>query len=334
MKRLGIVDCALSRLEREVGPPYAFPEDIAKLGPGEVNRPLPWTELTDEQREFQATKMAIHAAMVDRMDREIGRVLAQLKAMGAFDNTLILFLSDNGASAEIMVRGDGHDPAGRTRARRRRFSASAPAGRALANTPFRRHKTWVHEGRHRHAAHRALAAGHRGARRTAPHSRPPHRHRADDARSRRRQTPETWDGKPVPPPPGKSLVPAFAKDGTVPHDYLWWLHEGNRALRVGDWKLVAAGKDARGNSTTSSTDRAESNDLAGAQPERVKEMAAIWTQHTEEFRALALKDATPEMKAKGAGKKKEGGRLAPADAIRASQTSSEAKTNAQRAPLQ
>ena len=55
--------------------------------------------------------MAIHAAMVDRMDREIGRVLAQLRAMGAFDNTLIFFLSDNGASAEIMVRDDGHDPA-------------------------------------------------------------------------------------------------------------------------------------------------------------------------------------------------------------------------------
>ena len=89
--------------------------------------------------------MAIHAAMVDRMDREIGRVLDQLRAMGALDNTLILFLSDNGASAEIMVRDDGHDP-------------SAPPGSAashlclgpgwstVANTPFRRHKTWVHEG--------------------------------------------------------------------------------------------------------------------------------------------------------------------------------------------
>ena len=61
---------------------------------------------------------------------------------------------------------------------------------------------------------------------------------------------ETWDGQPVPPAPGKSLVPLFAKDGTVTRDSLWWLHEGNRALRVGDWKIVAAGKDARGNCTT------------------------------------------------------------------------------------
>src|SRR5260221_560099 len=82
----------------------------AKIGPAEINRPVPWDTLTTEQRNLQATKMAIHAAMVDRMDQEIGRVLAQIKAMGQFDNTIVLFLSDNGASAEMMVRGDGHDP--------------------------------------------------------------------------------------------------------------------------------------------------------------------------------------------------------------------------------
>ncbi|NBS05780.1 MAG: arylsulfatase, partial [Verrucomicrobia bacterium] len=69
-KAMGITNTTLSALEREVGPPYAFPDAMAKLGSGEVNRPLPWAELTDEQRRFQATKMAIHAAMVDRMDQE------------------------------------------------------------------------------------------------------------------------------------------------------------------------------------------------------------------------------------------------------------------------
>src|SRR5262249_10165266 len=101
---------ALSAVESDVGPPYDYPADLKKLGPNELNRPLPWKDLTADQREFQAGKMAVHAAMVDRMDREIGRVLDQLRAMGAWDNTLIFFLSDNGASAEIMVRGDGHDP--------------------------------------------------------------------------------------------------------------------------------------------------------------------------------------------------------------------------------
>ena len=97
--------------ERVDGPPYLFPDAYKALGPGEVNKPLPWNELNEEQKKFQATKMAIHAAMVDRMDREIGRVVDQIRAMNALDNTLIMFLSDNGASAEIMVRDDGHDPA-------------------------------------------------------------------------------------------------------------------------------------------------------------------------------------------------------------------------------
>lgn len=81
LQELKIGGTALSAVEPNVGPPYAFPEAIKKLGPGELNRPLPWNSLTAEQREFQANKMAVHAAMVDRMDREIGRVIAQLRAM-------------------------------------------------------------------------------------------------------------------------------------------------------------------------------------------------------------------------------------------------------------
>jgi arylsulfatase A-like enzyme len=113
--------------------------------PAEAPRTLARTELTGAQRDFQATKMEIHAAMVDRMDQEIGRVLAKLKAMGAFENTLILFASDNGASAEIMVRGDGHDlsaPMGSAAT----FLCLGPGWSSASNTPFRRHKTWVHEG--------------------------------------------------------------------------------------------------------------------------------------------------------------------------------------------
>ena len=98
---MGITNTSLSPLEREVGPPYDFPESLTLLGPDEVNHPIPWSELTASQQRFQATKMAIHAAMVDRMDQEIGRIIAQLKAMDQFDNTLILFASDNGASTKL-----------------------------------------------------------------------------------------------------------------------------------------------------------------------------------------------------------------------------------------
>ena len=81
-KRMRLVDTSLSEMELDVGPPYHFPKDLHKLGPEEVYRPFPWESLSEEQKRFQATKMAIHAAMIDRMDVEIGRVIDQLKTMG------------------------------------------------------------------------------------------------------------------------------------------------------------------------------------------------------------------------------------------------------------
>ena len=106
-KELGFGFGELSEVEGKVGPPYDFPDAYKILGEGEVKYPDPWDELTDAQKTFQADKMAAHAAMVDSMDQGIGRVLEQIKKMGEWEDTLVLFLSDNGASAEIMVRGTG-----------------------------------------------------------------------------------------------------------------------------------------------------------------------------------------------------------------------------------
>jgi arylsulfatase len=296
LQELKIGGTRLSPVERDVGPPYAFPEALKRLGPDEVNRPLPWKDLTAAQREFQAKKMAVHAAMVDRMDREIGRVLAQVRAMGAAEDTLVFFLSDNGASAEIMVRGDGHDPhaecgTGAT------FLSIGPGWSTLCNTPFRRHKTWVHEG----GISTPLIV---------------HWPRGIAARGELRHTPghvidlvptvlevtggkrfETWEGRPVPPAPGKSLVPLFARDGTVTHDSLWWLHEGNRALRAGAWKIVAAGPDRPWELYDLSADRSETRDLAGDRPDKVRELAAIWTRQRDDCAALAVRDLPPAPKA-------------------------------------
>jgi len=295
MQELKIGGTTLAAIEREVGPPYAFPEAIKKLGPHELTRPLPWQSLSAEQREFQASKMAVHAAMVDRMDREIGRVLDQLRAMKAFDNTLIFFLSDNGASAEIMVRGDGHDPhaecgTGAT------FLSIGPGWSSLANTPFRRHKTWVHEGgvATPFIVHWPRGFAARGETRRTPG------HVIDlvptvlEAAGGKRLA--MWDGKPVPAAPGKSLVPLFAKEGAIARPSLWWLHEGNRALRVGDWKIVAAGKNSPWELYDLSTDRSESKDLAAEKPEKVKELAAQWTREFEEYAALAAQDVPPNPK--------------------------------------
>jgi arylsulfatase len=286
MQAMGIGGSTLSAPEREVGPPYNFPNDLKKLGPNEVNRPLAWSDLTAAQREFQAGKMAVHAAMVDRMDREIGRVIAQVRSMGALDNTLVIFLSDNGASAELMVRGDGHDPAAECGSCAT-FLCLGPGWSTMANTPFRRHKTWVHEGG---ISTPFIVSWPRGI----------------PARGELRHSPghvidivptilelagtvpyKTWQGQPVPPAPGKSLVPLLAKDGPALHETLWWLHEGNRALRVGDWKIVADGKNGPWELYDLSVDRAESHDLAAKKPEKVREMAKMWDRQAEACAALA-----------------------------------------------
>lgn len=286
LKKLGIFTHSLPGMEREVGPPYDFPDAFPILGPGEINRPLPWSELNTVQRDFQATKMAIHAAMIHRMDIEIGRVIQQVRAMKAFEDTLILFFSDNGASAEIMVRGDGHDPQA-PMGSAATYLCLGPGWSSAANTPFRRHKVWVHEGGigTSFIAHWPKGITAKGELRHNP------AHVIDLVPTilelAGSSQPKTWAGTPVPPSPGRSLVPVFQRDGTVKHDDLWWAHGDNRALRVGDWKIVAAGKEAPWELYDLGKDRGETNDLASRQPDKVKELAARWQQRADEIRELA-----------------------------------------------
>ncbi|MCX6839513.1 MAG: arylsulfatase [Verrucomicrobia bacterium] len=300
-KEMGITNTTLSALEREVGPPYAFPEAMETLGSCEVNRPLPWNELTDEQRRFQATKMAIHAAMVDRMDREIGRILAQLKDMGAFENTLVFFASDNGASAEIMVRNGGHDPAA-SPGSAETYLCLGPGFSSACNTPHRRHKTWVHEGGISTPliAHWPAGISAKNELRTTP------AHVIDIVPTVLDivgiEKPKEWKGEPIPEAPGRSLAPAFAKNETIARDSLWWLHEDNKAIRVGDWKLVAAKGDVWALYNLK-TDRAEQNDLATKMPDKVKELEAAWQKQTDDFTALVKKTLADQPKGKGKGKK-------------------------------
>ncbi len=292
-RALGLVNCELAPREEGVGPPYHFPDALEKLGPGEINHPLAWDALTDEQRAFQIDKMAVHAAMVEVMDREIGRVVDQLKRMQAFDDTLILFLSDNGASAEIMVRGDGHDPAAPAGSAGS-YLCLGPGWSTAANTPFRRHKTWVHEGGIATPliAHWPKGIATRGELRHTPG------HAVDIVPTILELAggamPTTHDGKPVPASPARSLAPTFAADAGAtyrdPSREIWWLHEGNRALRFGDWKLVAAKGDPW-SLFNLATDRAEQHDLAAEHPDKVADLEARWNKQLAEITAQATADA-------------------------------------------
>jgi arylsulfatase len=172
---------------------------------------------------------------------------------------------------------------------------------------LRRHKTWVHEGGISTPliAHWPKGIAARGELRHSP------AHLIDIVPTVLELTglehPQTIAGKPAPPLPGKSLVPEFAMDRSVSRDYLWWLHEGNRAIRIGDWKLVAAGgPQGPWELYDLSQDRGEIKNLAAAHPDKVRELQQAWEQHLAEFREQALRDlppSAPKGTKKAAGKK-------------------------------
>ena len=107
-----------------------------------------------------------------------------------------------------------------------------------------------------------------------------------------------WHGRPKPAAPGKSLVPLLAADAPAGHETIWWQHEGNRALRRGDWKIVAAGNRSPWELYDLAHDRAESHDLAAAQPDRVRELAALWQAQADANAKLARGEVSDEEREK------------------------------------
>ena len=280
MQRMGLVNCGLAPLEPAMWTRWNTPdaELFAKTGAGEVSRAVAWSSLTAEQKAFQRTKMAIHVAMITRMDLEIGKVVRQVEAMGAARDTVILFLSYNGASSEQLIRGDGHYRA-EAPGSARTFLGLGPGWASCSNAPFRLHKSWVNEG--------GIAS-------------PMIVHWPDgikDAGKLRHDPCHFVDVLPTlvdlaggrvvaeggPRLAGESFGPALRKDGAVAREFLYFNHNDNRAIRVGDWKLIATGVDGPWELYDLSKDRCEQRDLAGAQPERVLKMAAMWTGHDAEY---------------------------------------------------
>ena len=301
-KRVGLIRGGLSAVERNLGPPYAFPDAIKKLGPGEVNRPLAWGDLTPKQQDFQAMKMAIHAAMIDRLDRELGKVLKQIREMNAWDSTLILFLSDNGASAEIMVRDDGHDP-NAPPGSAATYLCLGPGWSTTCNTPFRRHKTWVHEG----GIATPLIA--HWPNEIKDHGQIVHQpgHVID-------LVPTLFEitgvkghgaGEEHDPPmrPGRSMMSAMVDSTQIQPRELWWNHDGNRAIRSGNWKLVAAGEGAPWELYDLANDRSEQKNLAAINTKLTQRLSGRWEALQLQFIDQASRDLGASVE-----KSSEGGR--------------------------
>jgi arylsulfatase len=284
LTRMGLINCPLAPLEPGMWTDWNTPdaELLAKIGPGEVSRAVPWNSLTPIQKDFQRTKMAIHAAMVTRMDAEIGRVLSQIEAMGQTRNTVVIFLSDNGASSEQLIRGDGHDASAAPGSAATHLGLG-PGWASNSNAPFRLHKSWVNEG--------GIAS-------------PMIVHWPDGIQDRNKLrhdpchfidiAPTLIDlagGKPSPEIAGRTLAPALRKDGAAPHDYIYFNHNDNHALRVGDMKVISTGKAGAWELYDLSTDRSEQKNLATSRPALAAKLAEQWKSIDEAF--ASKRDSSP-----------------------------------------
>ncbi|MGB0768541.1 MAG: arylsulfatase [Phycisphaeraceae bacterium] len=286
-KQMGLIETVLSPLERNILAPSGTADQRAQLGPGEVPYALRWFELNETQQRFQSMKMRIYAAMVDRMDQEIGRVITQIRTMGVYDNTLILFMSDNGASAEIMVRHDGHDPKADPGSGDS-YLCLGPGWSTSSNTPFRRHKIWTHEGgiATPFIAHWPNGIVGSGEMRTEPG------HLIDiaptvlglaglEAKNPAENAPDM---------PGEDLLPTLSDDVDRWRRELYFNHAGNRAFQYRGWKVVSSRIDnSRWELHDLDTDRAEQNDLSADHPERLLEMVKKWERLNAQFKKDAAK---------------------------------------------
>jgi len=290
-------------------------EKAAKLGLIDPKQGLSpqaedWAKVQD--KKWEVAGMEVYAAMIDRMDQGIGKLIAELKRTGQFENTLILFLQDNGGCAEPMGRTGNKDHPNIERPDKPTFPTMKPEefaaagsvpkqtrdgypvrmgpkvmpggpdtyvayGRGWANvsnTPFREYKHWVHEGGISTPliAHWPNGIAAKGELRKQPG------HLIDIAATcvdlAGAEYPKKVGDNAITPLEGKSLLAAFANK-PLDRD-LFWEHEGNRAMRSGNWKLVAKGAGAKWELYDIAADRTESADLAAEHPETVKDLAAKW----------------------------------------------------------
>jgi arylsulfatase A-like enzyme len=260
---------------------------------------------TNPHRAWDAHAMAVHAAMVDRMDQNIGHLIAELKRTKQLDNTLILFLSDNGASPEDPTEfGPGFDRAGSTRDGRPvafpKNKDVLPGGELVhagigevwahaINTPFRYYKAKQHEGG---IATPMIAYWPQGLRQPNRLVREPV-HVVDMMRTcldlAQAPYPSAYQGRTITPTVGKSFVPLLTS-ATAPaqplHPELFWEHFGAAALRQQDWKIVRLTAEEPWELYDMKNNRSETKNLAAQNPDRVAAMNQRWQQLAQAYQVF------------------------------------------------
>ncbi len=235
----------------------------------------PWADV--ENQAYFAELMAVYAAMIDRMDQGIGRILDKLDEHQIADNTVVMFLSDNGGCAE---KPGGFDFT-RTPGIEEFYTACGPGWAYAQNTPFRRYKSWVHEGgistpfivRWPGVVEASSVTNEVG-------------HIIDIlptcADLARVDVPQTHEGHETLPVEGLTLRPMFEGQTREGHDTLYWEWSGNRAVREGDWKLCWDKTVQAWELYDLPRDRTEMHDLASMHPDLVKRLSEKWFAWAEE----------------------------------------------------
>tara|TARA_Y100001934_G_scaffold79722_1_gene99108 strand:- start:818 stop:2500 length:1683 start_codon:yes stop_codon:yes gene_type:complete len=270
-----------------------------------------WSKVKD--KEWESACMEVYAAMVDQMDQGIGRIVEAIKIRGDLNNTLIFYLQDNGGCAENGGRGDKPFPRPKkptfkpipddvihyfnSTPKQTRDGYPVRRGRVMpgpedtyigygrnwanvSNTPFREYKHWVHEGGVATplVVHWPDGIAVKNKLRKEPS------HLIDlmatciDVSGA--TYPREFRGKTIKPLEGKSLVKIFKEDA-IDRQAIYWEHEGNRAIRVGDWKLVAKGRNGKWELYNLKNDRVEMNDLSKKHSEKTKKLQAMWQSYAE-----------------------------------------------------
>ncbi len=230
-----------------------------------------WDEATEEDRQEFIREMEAYAGMVDRIDQNVGRVLAKLDTMGVSDNTMVIFLSDNGGCHTTRTDEGPPEVAGSPLS----VVTYSYIGASVSNTPFRLQKQYIHEGGIatpfivRYPA--KLSAGDMD--RQWAHITDIMPTLVDYCRA---IYPETFRGNKIRQLVGQSLRPVF-EGKALKHDKpLFWEHRGNKGVRVDDWKLVAAHPGLNWELYNMAEDRSELNDLAVSRPDMRKELVELY----------------------------------------------------------
>jgi arylsulfatase len=240
-----------------------------------------WNQLRQSEQEAWDLKMAVFAAMVDRVDYNVGRILDKLVALGVDKNTYVIFLSDNGASHEYpfplwkQTREVSEYVKPLTADNPESYVGYEYNWANVSNTPFRSFKHWEQEGGI--STPFIVYAPSKVAPNTFVHA-PSHIIDIQPTLLALAGVtyPATFQGNTLVPQEGQSLQAAFEGKTYTGHDVLYWEHQGNRAVRKGDWKIVSSYPDNVWELYNIKDDRTELHNLASGQPEKVKELENLY----------------------------------------------------------